>query len=227
MPRRKVYSNAEARRQAICRKSKQYYDRQREQILARRKAARKRQAAEHHAKEQEQRKALKEARERHQEEMHRRNLRQAAVHHQAHDPIWHIRRIENEMVAFLRCPKVSQYFDGILQKLLDWCGGEDSVLRTLSPAAEPTRVFKRLYEDAERYTELISREQGVSPPYQEASKIHMRLMRISDALESLENAAFDGTLKEQYNEGNLKCQQQLWRAAVDGITGAAAWTYSG
>ncbi|KAK7015131.1 hypothetical protein VNI00_019212 [Paramarasmius palmivorus] len=121
---------------------------------------------------------------------------------------------------------LAKYFDSILQKLLRW-DRDDPLLRPLlSPLAPPFRFFQALHEDVEYNAECIL-QQGTSSQYARAEAILSRLVKIVDALECLERDTFDGTLQHKYDTEELKCQNTLWRAAVDGIRGAEAWNYQG
>ncbi|EEB86793.1 hypothetical protein MPER_16117, partial [Moniliophthora perniciosa FA553] len=125
-----------------------------------------------------------------------------------------------------RFTRFTQYFDALVGHHLAWSSADTLTHSELSPLAGPYQIFKPMQELAEQYADEIMLEKGRGEQYLEAERIFILLNRITDAFDNLEQVTTDGELQEMHAKGKLRCQQQLWRAAVDGVTGLAAWSYT-
>ncbi|KAK7019197.1 hypothetical protein VNI00_018155 [Paramarasmius palmivorus] len=231
MPRKKVHKNSQARREAAKQKAQRYYYSQREVILERRKNARKQRQTLEAEAEVCARKERKERHRHHQGELHQKKLRDAELipSHSGHDrdPEWHMLRIENALMKEKgKHDRLSHYFDGIVLKLLKWDSANPDLRPPVSPLNAPGQVLRTLFKQAEQYTEALSSQGGHTEAYQQALKVYMCLYWLSTALEDVEGSLATGNLAQRHAEDGLRCQHQLWRAAVDGIPTEDAWTYS-
>ncbi|EEB97491.1 hypothetical protein MPER_03179, partial [Moniliophthora perniciosa FA553] len=175
------------------------------------------------------RRAINETRERVQSEEHRRVLEAADNRsYSSKDPIHNMRKVENALNrSTARIPTLSKYFDSLARRLLKWDATNPLIRNPISPLSKAFRIFQPLQRDGEAFTEQIFREKGRTTDHDDAIRLCMRLNKVMDALEQLKQATIDGTLAAKHANGELTCQNQLWRAAVNGITGLAAWSYDG
>ncbi|KAK7022818.1 hypothetical protein VNI00_016945 [Paramarasmius palmivorus] len=227
MPRPKKLHNERQRRQAARINSAKYYARNRERIKQHKRDVRA------HLKEAEaqSRKERHERRLREKEEQHRRNLKQAHLigdTERKKSPIWSIRCLAN-VVHKETNGNAAHLLDRYVERFLRWSELDAFTRQPVSPLAPLFGTFRPLLETVEQLSEDILQAQGCSNEYSEASSLYSTLMRIVDALEQVELLYSNGTgtFGQKYSEGALLFQQQLWRAAVNGVKGLAAWSYTG
>ncbi|KAK7015511.1 hypothetical protein VNI00_019109 [Paramarasmius palmivorus] len=220
MPRRRKYTTAAQKREADRLKSYRYYHREHDRVLRRKKELR----AEHRSALK---RSLQRSRSLHEQEKAAVELKRATERGLPEDPNSGIVNAEALLARELKpFSSLAKFFDSIVEKLLRW-DRDDPLLRPLlSPLARPFRFFRGLHDDVESNTEQIL-QHGTSSQYARAEALLIRLVKIVDAIECLEQDTFNGTLQQKYVAEELKSQNTLWRAAVDGIRGAEAWNYQG